>query len=241
MSEQEEMMNIVSVDSRNKSTSDVSCYKEHSCVLDYFQKKISLHPSAICYESKVAQLCGLNIKVYFHKDDNNAIFKNKKKNDVHVPQQKIINQAASLLTLDPSTGFAKHLITGVAYIVMDDGLAALSWNQVWGLVELIRDAHDYYQQPGSEEYNITQGKHEMLTRAKLYRSKSWGPISIYKNREERDILDQILSNLTTVTSYGSSHHKNTTMTAATADSMSSSSSKKAHQKEGRKPFTSIQV
>jgi hypothetical protein len=229
-----EQISVVSVDSRGKSTSDVQCYKEHSCALDLFEKKISLHPSAVCYESKVAQLCGLNINIYFHKDDNADVL--KKKND-HLPQQKIINQAASLLTLDPSTGFAKHLITGVAYIVMNDGFEALSWNQVWGLVELIRDAHDYYQQ---NEYNVEHGKHEMLTRAKLYRSKSWGPISIYKNREERDILDQILSNLTTVTSVSSSrdkygsHRSNKFMDAA--DSISSSS-----KKPRGKPFTTIQV
>jgi hypothetical protein len=169
-------VNIVSVDSRGRSTSDAAAFKEHTCSFNYFQNKIANHPEAYCHKSKVAALCGVDLKVYFHKKDDAS---------THVENKEQTNQAATLLCMNPSTGFAKHHIRGVAYVVMNDGLAPLSWNQVWGIVELICDASGYYQcDPDHEQ----RGKEELTKLINLYRQQFYGPLSIYKFREDKGVF-----------------------------------------------------
>jgi hypothetical protein len=163
---------IVSVDSRGKSSSDIEAYHEHIRSLAEFQKRIAAHPDAVCHRSKVALLCDLDLKIYFHKNERVS---------AHVKDKEDINYAASLLTLDPETGSPKYYVTGVAYVIMNDGVAPLSLNQVWGIVELTTNACDYYQcHPASPKH----GKSELERLVKLYREQCWGPLSIYKNREE---------------------------------------------------------
>jgi hypothetical protein len=159
---------IVSIDSRGKATSDAECYKEHTASLELFYKKIAKHPQACRIKSEVAALCGLDMTVYFHCIDE--VF-------ARVEDNEEINHAASMLTMDASAGFAKHHIRGVAYVVMNDGLAPLSWNQVWGIVELACDASSYF------EYD-SRGQKELTKLTYLYRKQSYGPLSIYKSREE---------------------------------------------------------
>jgi hypothetical protein len=103
-----------------------------------------------------------------------------------VENKEHINQAATLLCMDSSTGFAKHHIRGVAYVVMNDGLAPLSRNQVWGIVELINDASSYYQR------DQVLGKEELIKLINLYRKRFYGPLSIYKSREDdRVFVNQV--------------------------------------------------
>jgi hypothetical protein len=162
-------VNVVSIDSRGRCTSDAATFKEHTCALSYFQVKIAKHSSACCHKSKVAALCGLDMKVYFHKNHDAS---------THVENKEQINQAATLLCMSPSSGFAKHHIRGVAYVVVNDGLAPLSWHQVWGLVELINDASSYYQR------DQDLGKEELIKLINLYRKRFYGPLSIYKSRND---------------------------------------------------------
>lgn len=198
-------VNIVSIDSRGRSTSDAAAFKEHNCSLTCFQHKIAQHPEACCHKSRVATLCGIDLKVYFHKGDEAS---------THVENKMQINQAATLLCMNPSTGFAKHHIRGVAYVVMNDGLAALSWNQVWGLVQLLNDASSYYQcDPDHEQ----RGKQELLKLINLYRQHFYGPLSIYKFRKKKGAFFVQVS------------------------SKKSESTKKQKADRKRKPFQSLQV
>lgn len=95
--------------------------------------------------------------------------------------KKDINRAASLLTLDPETGIAECLIQGTAYVVLNDGVAPLSLNQVWGIQELINYAKDVYKSDPDHE---RRGRKELLKSCKLYRQREWGPLSIYQSRPE---------------------------------------------------------
>lgn len=92
-----------------------------------------------------------------------------------------INRAASLLTLDPDTGIAEYRIKGIAYVVLNDGVAPLSLNQVWGIQELINYAKDVYKSDPDHE---RRGRKELLKSCKLYRHREWGPLSIYQPRPE---------------------------------------------------------
>jgi hypothetical protein len=167
---------VVTVDTRGKSSSDIKGYHEHICSDAYFKKNIAGHPDAVCFRSKVAKLCGLDMKVYFHKEEGSAM---QMENDF--ARKNEINRAATLLTLDPETGFAEHHVRGVAYVVLNDGLAPLSLNQVWGIQELINYASDVYK---SDPDHKKRGKRELMKSCKMYHFKSWGPLSIYKSRPE---------------------------------------------------------
>mmetsp|Transcript_118815 Transcript_118815/g.177595 ORF Transcript_118815/g.177595 Transcript_118815/m.177595 type:complete len:199 (-) Transcript_118815:82-678(-) len=167
---------VVTIDTRGKSSSDIKGYHEHACSEAYFRKHIAGHPDAVCFKSKVAALCGINLKVYFTRQDKSVLMS---ENDISSRSE--INRAATLLTLDPETGFAEHHVRGVAYVVQDDGLAPLSLNQVWGIQELINYATDVYK---SDPEHRKRGKRELKKSCKMYRYQSWGPLSIYKPRPE---------------------------------------------------------
>jgi uncharacterized short protein YbdD (DUF466 family) len=169
-------LHVVTVDTRGKSSSDIKGYHEHICSDAYFKRNIVGHPDAICFKSKVAELCGIHLKVYFHKEDGSAMHV---ENDIAAKSE--INRAATLLTLDPETGFAEHHVRGVAYVVQNNGLAPLSLNQVWGIQELINYATDVYK---SDPDHKKRGKRELMKSCKMYRYQSWGPLSIYKSRPE---------------------------------------------------------
>jgi uncharacterized short protein YbdD (DUF466 family) len=167
---------VVTVDTRGKSSSDITGYHEHTCSQTYFNKMIAGHPDAICFKSKVAELCGVDLNVYFHKEDS-----------THIPAEggaaarTELNRAATLLTLDPATGFARYHVRGVAYVVMSNGLAPLSFRQVWGIQELANYATDVYK---SDPDHQKRGKENLLRSCKQYRQRTWGPLSIYKPRPE---------------------------------------------------------
>lgn len=167
---------VVTIDTRGKSSSDISGYHEHICSDTYFKNSIASHPDAVCYKIKVAKLCGLDMKIYFTKPEGSAVH-----GENNIALKNEINRAATLLTLNPETGFAEHHIRGVAYVVLNDGVAPLSLNQVWGIQELINYASDVYKSDPDHE---KRGKRELLKSCKMYRYESWGPLSIYKSRPE---------------------------------------------------------
>ncbi|KAG7369709.1 hypothetical protein IV203_027455 [Nitzschia inconspicua] len=194
-------VNIVSIDSRGRQTSDAAAFKEHTCSFSHFQRKIAKHQEARWHKSRVAAMCGMDLKVYFRKNDDDSI-----------EDEDQINQAATLLCMNPSTGFAKHHIRGVAYVVMNDGLAPLSWRQVWGLVELISDASSYYK---NDPDHALRGKQELSRLANLYRQQFYGPLAIYEFRQDKGVFDVKVPSIT--------------------------SDYKPANKIIRKPFSSIQV
>lgn len=167
---------FVTVDTRGKSSSDIRGYQEQTTSFSYFRKNIIGHGEAFCYKCKVAKLCGLDVKIYFRNDDSYTT-----SGDSNTVTRQEINRAASLLTLDPETGMAEHRVRGVAYVVLNDGVAPLSVNQVWGLQELINYAKDVYKSDPDHE---KRGYKELLKSCKLYRRKEWGPLSIYQSRPE---------------------------------------------------------
>lgn len=167
---------VVTLDTRGKSSSDITGYHDHTCSQTYFKKIIAGHPDAICFKSKVAALCGVDLKIYFHKNDATSITA-----EGETTSRTELNRAATLLTLDPETGFARYHVRGIAYVVMSDGLAPLSFRQVWGIQELANYATDVYK---SDPDHQKRGKENILRSCKQYRQRSWGPLSIYKPRPE---------------------------------------------------------
>ena len=167
---------FVSVDTRGMSSSDVRGYQEHTSSFSYFRNHIAGHPRIVCCRSKVAKLCGLDLKIYFKNESSSTI-----NGDMDTIRKQDINRAASLLTLDPDTGLAEHRIQGIAYVVLNDGVAPLSLNQVWGIQELINYAKDVYK---SDPEHERRGRKELLKSCKLYRYREWGPLSIYQPRPE---------------------------------------------------------
>ena len=172
---------VVTVDTRGKSSSDIKGYQEHVCSRKFFQSSIADHPDATCYTSELGKLCGLDLKIYFHNgpECNNAVNQMSLEHGV-VPKHEL-NRAASLLTLDPETGFAQYHVRGIAYVLLNDGLAPLSYQQVWGLQELANYATDVYK---SDPEHAARGKRDLLRSCKQYRNKIWGPLAIYKSRPE---------------------------------------------------------
>lgn len=167
---------LVTVDTRKISSSDIKGYHEHTTSYEYFKKHIKEHPEAICYKCKVAKLCGLDMKVYFHRSEGSSLSR-----DDDTIKRSEINRAASLLTLNPSTGIAEHQVRGVAYVVLNDGVAPISLNQVWGIQELINYASDIYK---SDPDHQKRGRRELQKSCDLYKLKEWGPLSIYRSRPE---------------------------------------------------------
>jgi len=168
---------FVTMDTRGKSSSDIRGYEEQTTSFSYFRKNIAGHPDAFCYKCKVAKLCGLEMKMYFKNDDGASVASD----DSSTVIKREINRAASLLTLNPETGMAEHRIRGVAYVVLNDGVAPLSIHQVWGIQELINYAKDVYK---SDPDHQKRGRKELLKSCKLYRQKEWGPLTIYQSRPE---------------------------------------------------------
>jgi hypothetical protein len=171
---------VVTVDTRGISSSDIKGYHEHSCSQEFFEQGVAGHPEAVCFKSEVADLCGLNLKIYFH---NNAASHNPPTR-VSINENPEINRGATLLTLDPETGFEKYHVRGIAYIVLDDGLSPLSLQQVWGIQELANYSKDTYK---CDPEHADSGKRHLLRLSKQYRLKSWGPLTIYKSRPERSL------------------------------------------------------
>lgn len=162
---------IVTVDSRQEdSPSNMKCFQENSCNAEFFRDHILDDPRMICVESQVAKMCGLDLKVYFHYDPNRP----------HPPASNIhhTNAAATLLLFHPHSRKYHHVIHGKAYVLWNDGHTALSKRQVWGLVELIREARALY-----DEVPMEEAQQQLLTWCSNYQQETWVPHGIYEDRK----------------------------------------------------------
>jgi hypothetical protein len=184
---------VVSVDSRNSSPSDIGGYKEETCDAAYFQKTIVENPKMKCCISKVAELCGLNLKIYFMKyqiglaqhyrqggEAACMIVLQRNPDFLHSN-----NGAVSWLTVDPINGLPEYTVNGKAYIVQDDGKAKLSKGQAWAMQEMVNCAMNIYDM---DPANMADGKETLERWSKEYREKTWipqsgcGDVDIYSKR-----------------------------------------------------------
>jgi hypothetical protein len=205
---------IVTVDSRaHSSPSDMECYKESSCKADFFRDHIRDDPKNICVKSQIAGLCGLDLKIYFHDHKYHIT----KLEELEQPLSPIgrVNGAATLLTFNPETGKFNHVVFGKAYVLLNEGHTPLSKRQVWGIVELIREArhlykclHDTYKaeceqfikhhhveertdpkalhRNHSDSPALQEAYAELLTRCSQYQHETWVPHGIYEPRHPHD-------------------------------------------------------
>jgi hypothetical protein len=170
---------IVSVDSRGKTPSDLTCYKEHTCTREFFENHIHDNPKIICVKSQVASLCGLDLKLYFHKQSPYDI-RYIEKFKGHSPLGRA-NGIATFLSFNPDTGYYNHLVQGKSYVMLNDGTTPLSKHQVWGIQELIREGKDLYHQDGQHISN--EAHMELLKWCSQYQQGTWTPHSIYEERQ----------------------------------------------------------
>ena len=185
-----EEMYVVVIDTRGMSPSDIDGYEEHVYTEDYFDNHILRRGERVhCVKSKVAELCGLNMKIYFHDYCELHAYRYNTARD-GIESLKIAvsheedeldksNSAATLLTFDPRTGFPEFKIMGKAYAVVDCGDYPLSNHQVWGLQELISEARDFYH---CDPDHALAGRLQLMTFCEEYKRENWGPLTIYEPR-----------------------------------------------------------
>lgn len=189
-----------------------SAYEEHTWSEEYFDRHVLSQPRVVCAKSKVAEMCGVSMEVYFHEYAHQSNV-----NTLDVPPtvgitdeekemwpRDIINKGATLLTFDPRTGFCDYRILGKAYVVVAGGAYPLSNHQVWGLQDLISEARDIYRcDPDHKE----RGKKELKRFAKDYRHQNYGPLTIYKARviAPWNVTD-LSENLSVKTAYNPDDH-----------------------------------
>jgi hypothetical protein len=195
---------VVTVDSRGKSPSDLEGYKEISCNYDFFQDHVHDDPRNICVKSQVAGLCGLDLKLYFHDDSH---LRHLEELDHPLSSIGRTNGVGTLLTFNPETGEFNHAVHSKAYVLMNDGRTPLSKRQVWGIVELIREARSMYEDfkkthaankggsfEDTETKNILsyssspalqEAYKELLNWCAHYQQGTWVPHSIYEPRHPR--------------------------------------------------------
>lgn len=183
-----DQMYVVIVDTRAMSPYDIDGYTEHRCSHDFFDGHVICKPRVKCIKSKVAEMCGLDMKLYFHdyihyhartlQDPPEIAITNEQRD---LSPKNVINTAATLLTFDPRTGFPEFKIMGKAYVVVDSGDYPLSSHQVWGIQDLISEARDlYYCDPD----HLHRGRRQLLRWCIAYRHQEWGPMTIYEPRVE---------------------------------------------------------
>ena len=143
-------MHVVAIDTRGIPTSDLlEGYEELTCSRRCFQEKVLDNPNVICFE------CGAHgdlsnitkhLTIYFHDyvDDNlkPGCERDRIKAWDSIFPTKENNPGATLLTLDPNTGFPKYNVQGIAFALYKNGEYPLSKEEVWEVVELAKEAMD---------------------------------------------------------------------------------------------------
>jgi hypothetical protein len=167
---------IVSVDSRGKSPSDLNLYEEHVTSRTYFESHIQNNPKNTAVKSKVAELCGLDLKVYFRAHST------KYSQHCHMPKGSIsvetTNGIATLLTFNPSNGLYHHVVRGKAYVLLDEGASPISKKQVWYIQMLIQEARSLYH--GNDHITVAEAHKELMKWCTQYQQKSWVPRGNYE-------------------------------------------------------------
>jgi hypothetical protein len=185
---------VVEVDTTALGTSSSwEGYKESKCDADFFQKKIVENPKITCSKCQVAELCGLDVKLYFKRHRpglassyeqggaDGAMMTMMQTPDLYADN----NGAATYLTIDPEHGLAKYIVKGKAYVVQDDGAYPLSKGQVWGLQEFVNCAEDIYDM---DPQNMRRGHRAVMQWSSEYRERRWEPhsglggVDIYSSR-----------------------------------------------------------
>lgn len=191
---------VVIVDTRAMYPSDIDGYEEHIFTEDMFNEHVLNKPRVKCVKSKVADLCGVDMRLYFHdyKRGHPRVLKDPpelavtyEKMDLY--PESLINGAATLLTFDPRTGFPEYVILGKAYVVMDCGDFPLSNHQVWGIQDLISEARDLYY---CDPEHLNRGRRQLLRWCLAYREQEWGPMTIYEPRLESGVVTPIVKRVT---------------------------------------------
>ncbi|KAG7369710.1 hypothetical protein IV203_027456 [Nitzschia inconspicua] len=193
------------------NTSSIDAYKEHTWKNEYFERHVLSQPRVICAKSKVAELCGLHMKVYFHEYAHQSHARSLEvpptvgiqDEEKEMWPRSIINNGASLLTFDPRTGFCDYRILGKAYVIVDGGDYPLSNHQVWGLQDLISEARDIYH---CDPEHKDRGMKELLRFAKDYRHQNYEPLTIYKVRDVPWKVTDPSDNLSVKTVYIAEDH-----------------------------------
>jgi hypothetical protein len=162
------------VTAKDQKTSDLRCYKETITYKRWFEEHVAQHPDGVCATSKVAELCGLNIKVYYRKVDEQRQQRRKKR---HSLRELPVNKVATMLTFHPNTGLYDHLIRGKAYIMVDDGHTKTSKHTVWMLQELISEYKGMYHKYGADFSR--EGQMELLKACVQFKKGKWVPRSVY--------------------------------------------------------------
>jgi hypothetical protein len=167
---------IVSVDSRGKSPSDLNLYEEHVTSRSYFESHIQNNPKNTSVKSKVAELCGLDLKVYFRTHSP------KYSHHCHMPKGSIptdmTNEIATLLSFNPSNGLYDHIVRGKAYVLLDEGESPISKKQVWYIQMLIQEARSLYH--GNDQITAAEAHKELTDWCTQYQQKSWAPRGNYE-------------------------------------------------------------
>jgi hypothetical protein len=176
---------VVVIDSRKEqSSSSIFGYTEQTTPAEYFRSTIVSHPSVRCHRSAVADMCGLDMKLYFAKYKKGlGQYYRERGNDAYAAMQPMVedphflrnnNGIASWLTIDPLSGLPEWTVTGKAYVVLNDGMAPLSRGQVWGVQEMVNCLMDIYD---CDPENIRRGRATLKRWADRYRKKTWVPPS----------------------------------------------------------------
>ena len=179
---------VVSVDRRGRAASDLEAYKEYTCPRSFFEEKIVDYPNTVCVVSEIAELCGLDLKMYFFESDHHRdqyIHRGHQHHNNTIDDKT--NIAASLMTFNPDTGHTRFKIHGKAYLVWDDGKKPLSKRQVWGIHELVKEArilyHDAIERSSYSDYTVLRRvKLEILGWCAQYEAGTWSPHAIYEPR-----------------------------------------------------------
>ena len=187
-------MFLVALDTRGLPASDLQeGFEELTCCREYFQEHVVDNPKTVRVHCLLADLCGLkrDLTIYFQEYvPGHCALGNKMVNeyqDIQDAWNEFFplgenNPAATLLTFDPTTGYAQYNVKGIAYVVYDGGRYPLSKEQVWGLCEMANEAKDVYFCDHSHRGN--QAKNALSRWCAQYRNRRWGPSVIYVPRKE---------------------------------------------------------
>lgn len=175
---------VVEVDTRGGQSADYRCYKENTVDAEFWERNILQNANVTCIPSIIANLCGLDIKLYVAKSKiSKFLGESFQEGGIDAVNQllmmnpnihRVNNGAATFLLLDPESGYATKIVKGKAYVVCDDGKTKLTRGQVWGLQEMVNCAMDIYD---ATEENMQRGKEAILRWASQYREKTWVPRS----------------------------------------------------------------
>lgn len=163
----------VSTDKEQKS-SDLRCYKEITSYRRWFKDHVASHVNGVCATSKVAELCGISMKIYYLRVDEERQRRRRRR---HSCDELPVNKVATMLTFHPNTGLYDHLIRSKAYIVIGDGRTKTPKRTVWMLQELISEYKGKYHEFGADFSR--EGQMELLKACVQFKKGKWVPRSVY--------------------------------------------------------------